>query len=59
VREVERHLRFAGRLGAEVRRKERRHHAPPRALGAQAANLPEPDASGPRDATQSNGGADS
>ena len=40
--EVERHLRFAGRLGAEIRRKDRRRHSPPSGQSARPASSAEP-----------------
>ena len=45
ARAAERHLRFAGKLGAEIRRKDRRRRSPPRELPAQPASSSEPGAS--------------
>ena len=59
ARAAERHIRFAGKLGAEIRRKDRRRRSPPRELPAQPASSPEPGASAQSAVEQSGAGAES
>jgi hypothetical protein len=57
--EVERHIRFAGKLGAEVRRKDHRRHSPPRERRTQPPTPPEPGSPADGNATQPSAGAES
>jgi hypothetical protein len=57
--EAERHIRFAGKLGAEVRHKDHRRHSPSRASVAQPADSPEPGATAQGGVEQSSAGAES
>ena len=57
--DAERHIRFAGRLGAEVRRKDRRRHSPPCGLKAHPASSPQPGSAAQGNARQSSAGAES
>ena len=56
--EAERHIRFAGKLGAEVRHKDHRRHAPPRGPNAHPASSAESDSPGQRNADQSSASAE-